>query len=48
MSLRCIIQTWLFAEIFVSAVIWDFCTTLLAPCITYVASKKDSTSLVSI
>ena len=31
MSLRCIMQTLLFAEIFVSTVIWDFCTALLAP-----------------
>ena len=32
MSLRRIMQTLLFAEIFVSTVIWDFCTAFLAPC----------------
>ena len=42
MSLRCMIQTFLFAESFVCVcvcvcvcvftVIWDFCTALLAPC----------------
>ena len=32
MPLRHIIQTLLFVEIFVSTVIWDFCTAFLAPC----------------